>query len=961
MAYGRHSSEFGGHSRGAGSEGREAREPRVGKRTRVPEVVTRVIRGEPGAALPDAGEWSERVGADVSQARIVRGPEAEQAASAIGAKAFTVGNRVFLGAGVESDDEVLRHELRHVAQQTGAVDVEPEDLELAEHDDESEREARGGGAVTRGKVKINRLAADADVAEPVVNIGDVAPPMPADGDGAADRDEDDDKESRNDLIEELWAMARVPRHAVEKLPDAKLRQVHDDISRRVQQGGKHKVKIGSHEVTFTADGGAVTSSTTKKQGGFFSKLGSVVKAGLSFASFIPGPVGAAARAVNAVVGVVKGIKNGDVFAALKSALGAVAGGAQVLGAKGVAAMASAGSKVLGGVKATFDAVKNRSLTAGLGGLAEIAAGAAGMANAAGDKLSGFARHMRETARFLGAAGKARRAIDAARRGQIGEAVATGLRAFGEAAGGELGKDLGKLGGQVGAVNAAYGAVKRGDYAAAAAGMAQLASTVVTDPGARETLKDIGTALGAAGALKAAYERGDWMAVAAYGAEIAGTLARGKVGDDVAGGARVLHAATALRDAVRRGDPDAIGAAAWTLWSTARSEVNAISERHAPAILPTGKNYGDLLAHVPPVPEMAEPGQMQPHPTVIIDPTIFVAPEPVPPPPPPAARPQPPPDPNVRRAQELLNYWSRRHNTDFGLVEDGIMGPHTEGAIRYFQTVTHRAPTGRLDDDTMRGLEYYRASTQSLEWVLADGRRVASEARQLIARIHAIHMGSDLFVAADKELGDLTTALEDEMKKPDSVADLQEKIDAVRTKHRALEATIDDRFAQNITIAELIKKGADVTLKALGKPFPQVYIPYFALTDGIRALANGADWETALVSAGIGGLRSYAEIHHKASILKAVSQAGTNACQRIIEEVGAIEAKNPPDLERQIEAVFERQAHEFVAEAVARMAFLPADKMDLEGITAVVKEAFKRLVTDGSRKWIAPLVQAFPRS
>ena len=57
------------------------------------------LAGEQGQALADGEAWSARVGADVSHARIVTGPRAAAAATAIGARAFTVGDRVFMGAG----------------------------------------------------------------------------------------------------------------------------------------------------------------------------------------------------------------------------------------------------------------------------------------------------------------------------------------------------------------------------------------------------------------------------------------------------------------------------------------------------------------------------------------------------------------------------------------------------------------------------------------------------------------------------------------------------------------------------------------------------------------------------------------------------------------------------------------------------------------------------------------------
>jgi hypothetical protein len=111
-----------------------------------PPAVQEALASETGAPLSDAARWSKRLRADLSGARIVTGPRAEAAAAAIGTAAFTVGNRVFLGAGVTpSDETVLAHELTHVVQQMGATVPSPDQLKMTSPDDPVEREARGEG------------------------------------------------------------------------------------------------------------------------------------------------------------------------------------------------------------------------------------------------------------------------------------------------------------------------------------------------------------------------------------------------------------------------------------------------------------------------------------------------------------------------------------------------------------------------------------------------------------------------------------------------------------------------------------------------------------------------------------------------------------------------------------------------------------------------------------------------
>ncbi len=131
----------------------------------VPAAVKGALSNEQGRPLADAGRWSKDVGDDVSSARIVTGAGAEAAAESIGAKAFTVGNRVFFGAGQydpgsASGQKLLAHELTHVAQQKDAHIPDYDSLKVSSPGDSIEHEARahsdghgahaphgGGGAV----------------------------------------------------------------------------------------------------------------------------------------------------------------------------------------------------------------------------------------------------------------------------------------------------------------------------------------------------------------------------------------------------------------------------------------------------------------------------------------------------------------------------------------------------------------------------------------------------------------------------------------------------------------------------------------------------------------------------------------------------------------------------------------------------------------------------------------------
>ena len=70
--------------------------------------------------------------------------------------------------------------------------------------------------------------------------------------------------------------------------------------------GQQKLKVGKHEVTLTVnDANQVVDSKTKKPN-IWGKIGKIA---LTVASFVPGPVGIAARIASSVISAAEGIKN----------------------------------------------------------------------------------------------------------------------------------------------------------------------------------------------------------------------------------------------------------------------------------------------------------------------------------------------------------------------------------------------------------------------------------------------------------------------------------------------------------------------------------------------------------------------------------------------------------------------------------------------------------------------------
>lgn len=103
-----------------------------------------------------------------------------------------------------------------------------------------------------------------------------------------------------------------------------------------------KVKVGKYKLTINLNADGSVNIKRKKKGGFFSKIGKAIGGALkgignvlkkalpiisTVAMFIPGlqPLALAGRIASGVMGVVDGIKNGNVFGALTSAVGAFSG------------------------------------------------------------------------------------------------------------------------------------------------------------------------------------------------------------------------------------------------------------------------------------------------------------------------------------------------------------------------------------------------------------------------------------------------------------------------------------------------------------------------------------------------------------------------------------------------------------------------------------------------------------
>lgn len=115
--------------------------------------------GSTGAALPTALQrrFEASLDADLSRVRVHTGAASQQAARAVGAKAYTVGPDIHFADGMYQPDDpfgvhLLAHEVAHTVQQAGGAATRQHKLEVSTPHDPAEAEAdRAADAMIRGE------------------------------------------------------------------------------------------------------------------------------------------------------------------------------------------------------------------------------------------------------------------------------------------------------------------------------------------------------------------------------------------------------------------------------------------------------------------------------------------------------------------------------------------------------------------------------------------------------------------------------------------------------------------------------------------------------------------------------------------------------------------------------------------------------------------------------------------
>jgi outer membrane protein OmpA-like peptidoglycan-associated protein len=122
------------------------------------DAAVEAASSSPGSPLPSElrSQFEASLGTDLSPVRIHTGTASANAAAAVGAKAYTIGNDIHFGAGycdasLLAGQQLIAHEVVHTVQQQGGVPHRQDKLEVSPPGDAAELEAdRAADAMTGG-------------------------------------------------------------------------------------------------------------------------------------------------------------------------------------------------------------------------------------------------------------------------------------------------------------------------------------------------------------------------------------------------------------------------------------------------------------------------------------------------------------------------------------------------------------------------------------------------------------------------------------------------------------------------------------------------------------------------------------------------------------------------------------------------------------------------------------------
>src|SRR3990172_11878227 len=150
--------------------------------------------------------------------------------------------------------------------------------------------------------------------------------------------------------EQLWAIARVPWHALQKLSERELQAKFQEVVSAVNSGpGKAEIKVGKHKLKLTVGAnGEVTGSECKKQN-LLSKIGGVIKKAVPIAltalSFIPATA-PLARIAQGAISLARPAPSTSLLGGALAVAGMVAGGATALARRAAGKGAQLGARAI---------------------------------------------------------------------------------------------------------------------------------------------------------------------------------------------------------------------------------------------------------------------------------------------------------------------------------------------------------------------------------------------------------------------------------------------------------------------------------------------------------------------------------------------------------------------------------------------------------------------------------------
>ena len=228
------------------------------------------------------------------------------------------------------------------------------------------------------------------------------------------------KMTRQQMVDQLWGVAKVPGHALTKLSDAEVSKKLQEVLSAVNAGpGKSEIKIGKHNLKLEVGSNGQVAQSSCKKPGFFSKVWGAIKkvAPIALTALSFTPLAPFALAAQGAISLVQAIKSKSLLGIVTAAASVVGGAAGIAskfaaGAARVAKVANAASRALQGVSS----LKSGNVIGGLASIGSgIASGVSTFASSAAKGLGKFADNLNKVSTKMSAVGTGVASFEAYRK------------------------------------------------------------------------------------------------------------------------------------------------------------------------------------------------------------------------------------------------------------------------------------------------------------------------------------------------------------------------------------------------------------------------------------------------------------------------------------------------------------------------------------------------------------------